>query len=132
MSGIFINYPRDDAPGVGAGFSTISREVFAPPGLHRCRHRCRRYEARPRLREQLDARVTHLLLVVIGPNWLNVQDDKDRRRLDDQKDYVRIETASALKRDIPSFRCSSTAPACRPSAGMPSNCATLALTPILT
>jgi len=42
-----------------------------------------------------------VLLVVMGPEWLNSKDEHGVRRLDDPTDFVRIETASALKRDIP-------------------------------
>ncbi len=41
-----------------------------------------------------------VLLVVIGPEWLNAKDERGARRLDDPADFVRIETASALRRDI--------------------------------
>ncbi len=42
-----------------------------------------------------------VLLAVIGPEWLNATDENGARRLDDAGDYTRIETASALRRDIP-------------------------------
>src|SRR5262245_7900283 len=41
------------------------------------------------------------LLAVIGPNWLDVRDDDGNRRLDNTNDFVRIEIAAALQRDIP-------------------------------
>ena len=41
------------------------------------------------------------LLAVIGPNWLDLRDKDGNRRLDAPHDYVRIEIAAALKRDIP-------------------------------
>jgi hypothetical protein len=41
-----------------------------------------------------------VLLAVIGPRWLEAQDKSGNRRLDSNSDYVRIELASALKRDI--------------------------------
>lgn len=100
MAGIFINYRREDAPGVaGRLFDHLARsfprrslfmDVDAmKPGFD--------------FMKQLDAQVSQCdaLLAVIGPNWLNARDDKGRRRLDSDADYVRIEIASALKRDIP-------------------------------
>ena len=37
----------------------------------------------------------------MGPEWLTAKDESGNRRLDDLTDFVRIETASALRRDIP-------------------------------
>jgi len=42
-----------------------------------------------------------VLLAVIGPNWLDLRDKEGNRRLDNPHDYVRIEIAAALQRDIP-------------------------------
>ena len=42
-----------------------------------------------------------VLLAVIGREWLETKDDAGSRRLDDPNDFVRIELASALRRDIP-------------------------------
>jgi TIR domain len=99
MAGIFINYRRDDAPGVaGRLFDHLAakfsrRNIFMDvdamkPGRD--------------FVEQLDAQVSqcHVLLAVIGPHWLDAKDSAGRRRLDSDDDYVRIELASALKRDI--------------------------------
>jgi hypothetical protein len=41
------------------------------------------------------------LLAVIGPRWLEVVDEAGDRRLDDPNDFVRVEIAAALQRDIP-------------------------------
>src|SRR6202167_3342942 len=41
------------------------------------------------------------LLAVIGPSWLDLRDKEGNRRIDDPHDYVRIEIAAALQRDIP-------------------------------
>jgi hypothetical protein len=42
-----------------------------------------------------------VLLAVIGPNWSDARDADGRRRLDDPNDFVRIEIAAALQRNIP-------------------------------
>ena len=42
-----------------------------------------------------------VLLAIIGPNWFNARDEGGNRRLDNQNDYLRIEIATALHRDIP-------------------------------
>jgi len=42
-----------------------------------------------------------VLLAVIGHNWLNVRDEDGNRRLDNANDFVRVEIATALQRDIP-------------------------------
>jgi TIR domain-containing protein len=43
----------------------------------------------------------NLLLAVVGRQWLNSQNESGVRRLDDSRDFVRIEIESALQRDIP-------------------------------
>jgi hypothetical protein len=42
-----------------------------------------------------------VLLAIIGAGWLEARDDEGQRRLDNPNDFVRIEIAVALKRDIP-------------------------------
>ncbi len=99
MARIFINYRRDDMPGVaGRLFDHLAmkysrRELFMDvdamqPGRD--------------FAKQLESQVSqcNVLLAVIGPHWLDARDQAGKRRLDNDKDYVRIEIASALKRDI--------------------------------
>jgi formylglycine-generating enzyme required for sulfatase activity len=42
-----------------------------------------------------------VLLAVIGPHWIDARDAKGNRRLDSTGDFVRIEIATALQRNIP-------------------------------
>jgi hypothetical protein len=42
-----------------------------------------------------------VLLAIVGREWLESKDALGRRRLDDETDFVRLEIASALRRDIP-------------------------------
>ena len=100
MPGIFINYRRDDVPGVaGRLYDYLSktksrRDLFIDvdyinPGLD--------------FVKQLDNQVSQcdVMLALIGPQWLALEDKQGRRKLHGNKDYVRIEIASALRRDIP-------------------------------
>jgi len=42
-----------------------------------------------------------VLLAMIGRDWLDTRDAQGQRRLDNVNDFVRMELASALRRDIP-------------------------------
>jgi protein-tyrosine-phosphatase len=42
-----------------------------------------------------------VLLAVIGPDWLKVRDKDGKRRLENPNDFVRVEIAAALQRNIP-------------------------------
>jgi TIR domain len=99
MAGIFINYRREDAAGeAGRLFDHLAKSFSGSlfmdvdamkPGID--------------FVKQLDTQVSqcHVVLAVIGPHWLDIKDHSGQRRLDSERDYVRIELASALKRDIP-------------------------------
>ena len=54
-------------------------------------------------RTYLDVQVAkcHVFLAVIGRDWVGKRGGKGKSRLDDPKDFVRIEIESALKRGIP-------------------------------
>ncbi len=54
-------------------------------------------------RKAIDQSVANcnVLLAMIGQEWLDCRDSLGKRRLDDPNDFVRIELASALRRDIP-------------------------------
>ncbi len=100
MRAIFISYRREDAEGqAGRLFDDLAMHfgenavfmdvVGIEPGRD--------------FRRVIDEHVAScgVLLAVIGKNWLDTKDASGRRRLDDPTDFIHLEIASALKRDIP-------------------------------
>ena len=43
---------------------------------------------------------SQVMLVIIGPRWLTITDNEQRRRLDIPGDWIMLETATALKRNM--------------------------------
>ncbi len=100
---IFINYRRGDDAGYSGRLFDRLQEVFEPqrlfmdvdniaPGLDFVR--------------VLNERIAEcdVMLAVIGKHWLDARHASGARRLDDPRDLVRVEIASALnqgKRVIP-------------------------------
>jgi hypothetical protein len=100
VGAIFISYRRHDTEGEsGRLFDDLVREfggrsVFmdvATIGVGR--------DFRKAIDDSLTA--SGVLLAMIGPSWLDAQRESGGRRLDDPNDFVRIETATALRRGIP-------------------------------
>jgi hypothetical protein len=95
---VFISYRRDDIAGQAGRVSDRLAQEFGHDSLFMD------VDAIPlgvNFAKVLDEEVAKcdVLLAIIGPDWLG---DKDgHRRLDNPHDYVRIEVAAALKRDIP-------------------------------
>ena len=102
MPSIFISYRRDDSEFPShLIYNKLcerfhSESVFIdvdaiPPGVD--------------FREHLSQAVAKcdVLLAVIGKHWLDITDSNGRRRLEDDKDFVRIEIESALARGIPAI-----------------------------
>lgn len=99
MRSIFISYRRDDSEGQsGRLYDDLSRRfgkgtvfmdvVGIEPGVD--------------FRKVIDKNVTScgVLLAVIGPSWLDAKNETGQRRIDNPMDFVRLETATALKRDV--------------------------------
>jgi TIR domain len=97
---IFISYRRDDSSGqAGRVFDRLEREFgrdrlfmdvdAVPLGV----------DFMKVLREEVAK--CSALLAVIGPRWLDACDEQGIRRLDNPKDFVRVELAAALQRAIP-------------------------------
>ena len=96
---IFINYRREDSiEATGRlhdrlaqtfGHKNIFRDVEGiPAGVDFVKY----------LSDQVAA--SRVFLVVIGPRWLEAKDESGGRRLDDPDDFVTIEIATALARNI--------------------------------
>src|ERR1700735_1498522 len=96
---IFISYRRDDTEGeAGRLFDDLVRaygdnSVFMDvaginPGID--------------FRKAIDDNVAScgVLLAMIGPTWTTIKSSSGDRRLDDANDFVRLEIASALARDV--------------------------------
>jgi hypothetical protein len=97
---IFISYRRDDAEGqAGRLFGDLVQEfgdnsVFIDvTGIAAGRD----------FRRIIDQHVSScdVLLAVIGRQWLEAKNERGERRIDVPTDFVRLEIAAALKRDIP-------------------------------
>ncbi len=97
---VFISYRRDDSAGhAGRVRDRLEREIgrdllfmdvdAIPLGTNFAKV----------LRDEIAE--CGVLLAVIGPNWSDMRDERGNRRLDDPNDFVRIEIAAALQRDIP-------------------------------
>src|SRR5690349_16730006 len=99
MSGIFISYRRDDSAGhAGRIYDRLvgqfgAEQVFMDvdtiaPGQDFTRVLAER------------TRSCSALIAIIGKQWLSSRDSSGRRRLDDPRDYVRMEISEALARRI--------------------------------
>jgi hypothetical protein len=97
---IFLSYRRDDSAYItdriydqlvkGFGEKAIFRDINnIPLGAN--------------FQSEIKQRVgqCNVLLAVIGPKWINITDAHGQRRLDNPKDFVRLEIESALARNIP-------------------------------
>src|SRR5678815_1690123 len=99
MSGIFISYRRSDSEGWAGRLSdslkaelgrvNIFRDIEdIPPGVE--------------FDTYIETAVSScdVLIAIIGPHWLAAANSDGQRRLDDPKDFTRLEIVGALKRNI--------------------------------
>lgn len=100
MGGIFVSYRRSDSQGEAGRLFDDLAGVFGEQSVFMD---VAAIEAGRDFRKAIEKGVTScgVLLVVMGPEWITAKNEEGGRRLDDPADFVRIETASALKRDIP-------------------------------
>jgi len=97
---IFVNYRRNDTEGEAGRLFDYLTTRFSPEAVFMD---VAAIEPGRDFRKAIDQSVStcSVLLAVIGTEWLGLKDTEGRRRLDDVNDFVRIELASALRRDIP-------------------------------
>jgi len=100
---IFLSHRRDDSgdmadrlasqlsaelPGVSIVISDVFLRMDVPPNAN--------------LTGRLKAEVAgcDVLLAIIGPRWLDIREQRNRLRLTDPSDFVRVEISAALEQDI--------------------------------
>jgi hypothetical protein len=96
---IFINYRRDDSIAIAGRLRDRLAEIFGPDNLFMD---VDNIPVGINFDEYLQSQVAQCdaMLSVIGSNWLNAKDETDQRRLDKPDDFVAIELAAALAREI--------------------------------
>src|SRR5262249_42731377 len=95
---IFINYRREDSAGhAGRLFDRLSSH-FAGRGFMDIETIERGVDFVEVIEKAVGS--CEVLIVMIGREWVRLKDASGRRRLDDPDDFVRLEIASALARDI--------------------------------
>jgi TIR domain len=93
---VFITYRREDTSAQAGrlydamvtrfGEENVFMDVDMAPGV----------DFVERIAEAVAA--CHVLIVVMGPDWATVKDDRGRQRLADPEDFVRLEVETALRR----------------------------------
>jgi chemotaxis protein histidine kinase CheA len=97
---IFINYRREDSR---ADARSIYQRLERAFGSHKLFMDVDTIQKGRDFTKVLDDHLAQsdIMLAIIGKRWLGAEDEKGERRLEDPKDFVRVEIARALERDIP-------------------------------
>lgn len=99
MAGVFISYRRNDSDVAAGRLADDLSEIFGRDAIFRDVDRLEAGEDYTKaLDHALDSCVA--LIAVIGPRWSNMTDDVGQRRLEDPKDWVRMEIRRALERGV--------------------------------
>ncbi|MGH2706956.1 MAG: toll/interleukin-1 receptor domain-containing protein, partial [Actinomycetota bacterium] len=110
---IFMSYRRSDSSGYANGLYDRLSVYFGPNRVIRDVVSIPAGVDFPRfIAEAVGS--CDVLMAVIGKSWLTTKDERGKRRLDDPDDFVRLEIAQALQRNIPVL------PVLVESASMPS------------
>ncbi|MEE8586367.1 MAG: SUMF1/EgtB/PvdO family nonheme iron enzyme [Acidobacteriota bacterium] len=93
MSGIFISYRRDDAGDARLIVEGLKQKLGHP--VSPIKPRAGSVEA---IENAVGS--CHVLVALIGDRWLEATDEDGQRRLDDPQDFIRLEIATALERNV--------------------------------
>src|SRR5947207_13471378 len=96
---IFISYRRDDTAGDARSVYQRMQRTFGSRQLFMDVDSIQRGRDFHKVLDD-HLRKSAVMLAVIGPRWLDSRDADGNRRLDDPDDFIRLEVARALKRDI--------------------------------
>ncbi len=97
---IFICYRRH---GEGAGFGgRVADKLVSHFGPHQCFRDVENIETGADFVESISKAIAvcEVLVVVIAPDWVTQEDASNRPRIEDPKDFVRLEVSAALQRNI--------------------------------
>jgi len=99
VSGIFISYRRHDSQSAAGRLADFLERSFGREQIFRD---VETIEPGVDFVHAIDRAIvsSKVMLVIIGPRWLTIADNDGQRRLLKPNDWIRIETASALKRDL--------------------------------
>ena len=99
---IFLSYRREDSSGYAGRLFDHLKKHF---GKDRVFMDISNIEPGTDFVESIEnaLRSCDAFLVLIGNNWLDCRDGKGQRRLDDPEDFIRLETSTALKRNVRVF-----------------------------
>src|SRR5262245_23532122 len=99
MGGVFISYRRTDSDVAAGRLADDLSDIFGAGRVFRDIDSLEAGEDFPRaLDRALDSCTA--VIALIGPRWANAVNDRGERRLDDPNDWVRLEIARSLQRDI--------------------------------
>jgi hypothetical protein len=98
MVNIFISYRRDDSAGYAGRLTDALEKRLGKDNVFRDVEDIKPGEDFVKALER-NLQNASAFLVIIGKDWLTARDHQGRRRLENPKDYVRIEIESALRLD---------------------------------
>lgn len=99
MASIFISYRRADSAGLAGRLYDRLERQFRRQDLF---IDIDSIQAGSDFTQTLDRTLalSRVVLVLIGPNWLDIRDAEGNRRLEDPGDFVRLEIEASLARDV--------------------------------